>query len=137
MLFLLCIVFTITTAAITSFPSTIALISLYVLPSLILFFCSFFFFSTVGTNAFPRAAESSYYNKQDYLTKYLDSSKFTEKEKNNMNTLIAHHQQHGTPYLCFGRGSSTFQLNDENQVTSISFEWKLTSICNPVVEKNC
>ena len=93
-------------------------------------------FQLLGTNVCPGAAESSYYDRADYLTKYLDTSKCSESEKVAMTTLINHHKIHGTPYLCFGRGSGTFQLNEDNLVNSIFFEWKLTSICSPIIERN-
>jgi hypothetical protein len=84
-----------------------------------------------GTNAFPGKAEMYYYNRNDYLHKNLDSSKFTEKEKLSMDHLIAQHVAHGTPYVCFGRGSGQFILNEDSKVVSIFFDWKLTSICLP------
>jgi hypothetical protein len=76
--------------------------------------------------------ESYYYNNDDYLIKYLDSSKYNDKEKEAMNVLVAQHRAIGTPYVCFGRGTGRYFLNDQNQIHSINFEWKLTSICPPV-----
>ena len=90
----------------------------------------------IGTNVCPNAAQSYYYDKSDYLTKYLDTSKATESEKAAMTALISHHRIHGTPYLCFGRGSGVFKLNEDNLVNSIYFDWKLTSICSPIIERN-
>jgi hypothetical protein len=52
-------------------------------------------FSPLGTNAFPSAAESYYYNKKDYLNKYLDYSQLSEKDKNSMHSLVDHHKSHG------------------------------------------
>ena len=87
-----------------------------------------------GTNAFPGATETYYYNNGDYLLKNLDCSKYNEKEKTTMNLLVQQHRAHGTPYVCFGRGSGAYILNEENKVCSLHFEWKLTSICPPVGE---
>lgn len=96
--------------------------------------CIKFNFFFTGTNTFPGATETYYYNNDDYLTKNLDSSKYSEKEKNAVNLLVAQHRAHGTPYVAFGRGSGCYTLNEYNKVNSISFEWKLTSICPPMGE---
>ena len=98
--------------------------------------CIKFNYFFTGTNTFPGATETYYYNNDDYLTKNLDSSKYSEKEKNAVNLLVAQHRAHGTPYVAFGRGSGCYKLNEENKVNSISFEWKLTSICPPVCESS-
>ena len=87
-----------------------------------------------GTNTFPGATETYYYNNDDYLIKNLDSSKYTEKEKNAVNLLVAQHRAHGTPYVAFGRGTGSYEINHEGKVCSISFEWKLTSIRPPFEE---
>ena len=85
-----------------------------------------------GTNAFPGATETYYYNNDDYLTKNLDCSKYSEKEKNAMNLLVQQHRAFGTPYVVFGRGTGLYELNEDNKVCNLYFEWKLTSICPPV-----
>ena len=100
---------------------------------MIFYFILIFF---IGTNACPNLALPYYYDKKDYLTKYLDTSKYTEKEKLSTTALIANHRLHGTPYLCFGRGSGSFQLNEENKIIAVHFEWKLTSLCSPIIERN-
>jgi hypothetical protein len=89
-----------------------------------------------GTNAFPGATETYYYNNDDYLTKNLDCSKYSEKEKAAMNLLVQQHRAHGTPYVVFGRGTGLYELNEENKVCKLYFEWKLTSICPPVGENS-
>ena len=91
-------------------------------------FIKFNFFFT-GTNAFPGATETYYYNNDDYLAKNLDCSRYSEAEKTAMNSLIAQHRAFGTPYVGFGRGTGLYQVNDKNMVDSLFFEWKLTSIC--------
>lgn len=96
--------------------------------------CIKFNYFFTGTNTFPGATETYYYNNDDYLIKNLDSSKYNEKEKYAMNSLVSQHRAHGTPYVAFGRGSGCYLINNENKVYSISFEWKLTSIRPPLGE---
>lgn len=98
--------------------------------------CIKFNYFFTGTNTFPGATETYYYNNDDYLTKNLDRSKYSEKEKNAVNLLVAQHRAHGTPYVAFGRGSGVYKLTPGNKVCSIYFEWKLTSICPPVGESS-
>lgn len=96
--------------------------------------CIKFNFFFTGTNAFPGATETYYYNNDDYLSKNLDCSRYSEAEKNAMNSLIAQHRNFGTPYVGFGRGTGLYRLDDKNMVDSLYFEWKLTSICPAVGE---
>jgi hypothetical protein len=75
-----------------SFLFFVFLFSFFYFSFFFIFHIIFFFIFLTGTNAFPGATETYYYDKNDPLSRYLDLSNYNDKEKTAMNFIITQHR---------------------------------------------